>query len=132
MNKEEPTVWANTVSHVYVQIFYVEHLAKASRRRRLRLVRTIPGHLMRTSQRRSSNLVKQVYVEHLVKASRRRRLSLEIRKSLEIRVTIQNPFVKPLLTQRSLLMWLLRHINYVKCSYECEHSTSILSQFAWL
>ena len=46
MNKEEPTVWANTVSHVYVQIFYVEHLAKASRRRRLRLVRTIPGHLI--------------------------------------------------------------------------------------
>ena len=50
MNKEGPTVWANTVSHVYVQIFYVEHLAKASRRRSLRLVRTVPGHLMRTSR----------------------------------------------------------------------------------
>ena len=73
VNKEEPTVWANTVSHVYVQIFYVEHLAKASRRRRLRLVRTIPGHLMRTSRRRS--------------------MSLEIRK-LEAKVTIQNPIRK--------------------------------------
>ena len=32
------------------RFFCVEHLAKASRRRSLRLVRTVPGHLMRTSR----------------------------------------------------------------------------------
>ena len=30
--------------------FYVEHLVKTSRRRSLNLVRTIPGHLIRTSK----------------------------------------------------------------------------------
>ena len=43
-------------------------------------------------------------------------------------VTIQTSFVKPLLTQLKFYsLRLLRHINYVKCPYECKHSTSILS-----
>ena len=37
-------------------------------------------------------------------------------------VTIQ-PFVKPMPTQHSLPMWLLRHINHVAGSYKCKHST---------
>ena len=35
--------------HVCSAVCHVEHLAKASQRRRLSLVRTVPGHLMRTS-----------------------------------------------------------------------------------
>ena len=31
-------------------LFHVEHLAKTSCKRRLRLVRTVPGHLMRPSK----------------------------------------------------------------------------------
>ena len=46
-----------------VKQVHVEHLAKASRRRSLRLVRTVPGHLTNARRRRSMSLVKQVHVE---------------------------------------------------------------------
>ena len=56
--------------------FHVEHLMRTSRRRSSNLVRTVPVHLTRASRRRSPSLVHQVHVEHLVKPSRRRSSSL--------------------------------------------------------
>ena len=38
--------WKTEHIDIYAPLFHVEHLAKASRRRSLRLVRTVPGHLM--------------------------------------------------------------------------------------
>ena len=44
---------------------------------------------------------------------------------LQIRVTIQTPIRKTAVSQRSLRMWLLRHIKSVKCALECKHSDHI-------
>ena len=44
--------------------FYVEHLEKTIRRRSLSLVRTVPGHLMRTSEAKYEFSI-QVHVEHI-------------------------------------------------------------------
>ncbi len=48
--------------------FHVEHLMRTSRRRSSNLVRTVPVHLTRARRRRSPSLVHQVHVEHLAKA----------------------------------------------------------------
>ena len=44
--------------------FHVEHLEKTIRRRSLSLVRTVPGHLMRTSEAKYEFSI-QVHVEHI-------------------------------------------------------------------
>ena len=36
-----------------------------------------------------------------------------------------DPIRKTAVSQRSLLMWLLRHIKSVKCALECKHSDHI-------
>ena len=49
---------------------------RTSRRRSSNLVRTVPVHLTRASRRRSPSLVHQVHVGHLVRTSRRRSSNL--------------------------------------------------------
>ena len=44
--------------------FHVEHLEKTIRRRSLSLVRTVPGHLMRTSEAKYEFSI-QGHVEHI-------------------------------------------------------------------
>ena len=40
-------------------------------------------------------------------------------------ITIQNRIRKTAVSQRSLLMWLLRHIKFIKYALECKHSDHI-------